>query len=74
MDTRTSWQQRIGVGEKQPPPPQGSTRKRVVTSDDGPLRGAQVGYAVDHKDGRVDAVVNTMTVTPNPRIKATRTN
>lgn len=71
-EARSPWQKRIGVGERQPPPPQGSTRKREVVSDDGPLRGRKVGYAVDHKDGRVDAVIKQMTVTPNPNITAKR--
>lgn len=66
-DTRTAWQRRVGVGERQVPSRHqvGDTRRRPVVADEGVLRGNVVGYNTDHRDGRVDATVATSTITVN---------
>jgi hypothetical protein len=57
MDTRSDFQQRIGVGE----PSRafslryGTSDTRPVVADDGSLRGRVVGSHTHHWDGRVDA-------------------
>lgn len=48
-DPRTEWQKRMGVGERQPPLPQGDTRSTSVITDTDCLK-----ETVEHADGRVD--------------------
>lgn len=71
-DTRTEWQRRIGIGERNYGIGQrtGPTRIRPVIADHGPLAGQVVGKARDHADGRVDGKATAMTITPNPAIVA----
>lgn len=49
MDQRTEWQKRMGVGERQPPPPQGNTRSKVEPTETGCVK-----ETVEHASGRVD--------------------
>lgn len=45
----SEWQQHMGVGERQPPPPQSNTRSVVATTDTGCIK-----ETVEHASGRVD--------------------
>jgi hypothetical protein len=48
-DTRSEWQKRMGVGERQPPPPQGMTKTSTETTDTGCVK-----ETVEHADGHMD--------------------
>jgi hypothetical protein len=62
------FQRRIGVGTVNYALGRtGPTRKRAITSEEGPARGTVGGYQVDHKDGRMDAVITPPTVTKSAR-------
>ncbi len=55
---RTEWQERIGIGERCVALGRtGPKRTRKIVTEEGPARGKVGGYQIDHKDGRVDAVV-----------------
>lgn len=56
---RTAWQERIGVGERQPTSKTGRTRKRPVLNE---FTGKVGGYQIDHADGRMDAIVKPETL------------
>ena len=49
MDTRTEWQKRMGVGERQPPTPQGESKTTSQITETGCIK-----EIVEHADGRVD--------------------
>jgi hypothetical protein len=48
-DNRSEWQKRMGVGERQPPRPQGETRRKTEITDTGCVK-----ETVVHASGRVD--------------------
>lgn len=58
------WQRRIGVGEPSRAflTKAGTSRRRLITTEEGPTRGKVGGAEIDHWDGRVDAVVRPETI------------
>lgn len=70
-DTRTAWQRRMGVRERQPQPihDPAATRVTPVIADDGALRGHEVGKQREHMSGRVDAKVTGGEIHINPHIR-----
>ena len=62
------FQRRIGVGSTNYALQRtGPTRKRAITAEEGPARGSVGGYQIDHKDGRMDALITPPTVTKSIR-------
>ncbi len=64
------FQRRIGVGERQNCYGRhaGKTNTQPVVSDDGPLRGREVGSRTEHWSGRVDAQVKAASIHVNPNL------
>lgn len=48
-DTRSPWQQHMGVGERQPPIKQGESRSDTAATETGCIK-----QTVEHADGRID--------------------
>jgi hypothetical protein len=65
------FQTRIGVGSTNYALQRtGKTRTRKIIAEEGPAKGTVGGVQVDHKDGRMDALITPPTVTKSARSEA----
>lgn len=72
-ESREQWKERIGVGQRSNVLSKGTPSKRTpVIADEGKFRGQEVGFRVEHADGRVDATSTKQEITVMPNVTVAR--